>query len=65
MNGEEMGGSHLAGGMCQFCGRRTEKLKQCSSLQIDLWVCAACEKRIREKIRRRYIMAGEQTEPAE
>ena len=50
---------------CQFCGRRCEKLKHVLLLALDLWVCPACEKRIRDKIRHRYMIAGEQTEPAE
>jgi ribosome-binding protein aMBF1 (putative translation factor) len=53
------------GWRCEFCGKKAERLKHLDELGHDEWVCPECEQRIRERIRRKYIMAGEQTEPVE
>lgn len=52
-------------GHCEGCGKWSTELKHVISLGYDNWICPDCERRIRERIRRRGMIAGEHTEPAE
>lgn len=52
-------------GACDGCGKRSAELKCAASLGYNNWICPECERRLRERIRKRSIIAGEHTEPAE
>lgn len=52
-------------GPCEICGKRSTELKCAASLGYNNWICPECERRLRERIRKRSIIAGEHTEPAE
>ena len=54
-----------ADGHCELCGKKSGHLKQIASLGCDVWICQDCERKVRERIRHRYLVAGEHTEPAE
>ena len=56
-------------GICDLCGRQSGELvlgAGCMAMYgFPVHVCPECNRRMTEQVRRRYMMAGEQTEPAE
>lgn len=52
-------------GFCQMCGEWSRELFRILAYGIDSFVCRKCRKRVQDRIRRRYLTAGEHTEPAE
>lgn len=62
--GEEPAGAGRSG-LCEYCGEASEALELVRMDEFDLLVCAKCGKRLRERIRKKYLIAGEHTEPAE
>lgn len=53
------------GGYCGICGEPCEELYHLIAYDTDTFVCPKCRKRIQERIKHRYMVAGEHTEPAE
>lgn len=54
-----------AQGYCEFCGKWCERLDHLALTERDAWVCQECGKQTMDRIRHRYRVAGEHTEPAE
>lgn len=52
-------------GHCEMCGESSKELFHLVAYGIDSFVCPKCRMRIQERIRHRYLVAGEHTEPAE
>ena len=52
-------------GHCDICGAWCEHLNHFAMIEIDGWVCPDCGRKIMERVRHRYLIAGEHTEPAE
>lgn len=52
-------------GYCEVCMEFSEKLTHIIAYGYDTFACPKCQLRIRERIRKRYLIAGEHTEPAE
>lgn len=52
-------------GHCEMCAEFSMELVHIVAYGYDTFVCPKCQLRIQERIRRRYLIAGEHTEPAE
>ena len=52
-------------GHCAICWKWSEHLNFIAALGYDVWVCPECERKTMDRIKRRYMTAGEHTEPAE
>ena len=52
-------------GPCEICGKQSTELRRAVSLGYSGWICPDCELRLRERARRRGLIAGEHTEPSE
>ncbi len=65
-----------APGVCDLCGKKNDEIRY-MRMEGDVficptgytvagnWICTECLKRIQDRLRRRYRIAGEHTEPAE
>lgn len=66
----------VSAGVCDLCGKKGDDMRY-MRMEGDVfvcptgyvvqgnWICPECLKRIQDRIRRRYKIAGEHTEPAE
>ena len=52
-------------GYCGICGELCGELYHLIAYDTDTFVCPKCRKRIQDRIKHRYMVAGEHTEPAE
>lgn len=52
-------------GNCEVCGEFSTDLLHIFAYGYDTYACPKCRDEIQKRIRRRYITAGEHTEPAE
>lgn len=52
-------------GHCEMCGEFCGELFHIVAYGYDNFVCEKCRRKIQERIKRRYMTAGEHTEPAE
>lgn len=53
-------------GSCQLCGKHyQDDLRIMAIADFIGWVCPECFRQLKDSMERRYIDAGERTEPAE
>ncbi len=52
-------------GHCEMCGEFSTDLFHMVAFGYDSHLCPKCRMMVQDRIRRRYLTAGEHTEPAE